>query len=139
MSGHYFAFSRNWLGADRLCGECGLTYAAGEHIEITTLKPYTSYVCPDDEGMGHSGIWTGAYLPVNRTLIQHLCICGREFVEEDRETWRLSWEMQREDGTWGPVERIGSRSSTTNQREGLLTLPEIRNVQLVQLVEAGEA
>lgn len=51
---HYFVFSRNWSGGGkRRCGECGLPYDDGDHIEITTLKPYTSYVCPTGGGLGH--------------------------------------------------------------------------------------
>lgn len=136
---HYFEFSRNFAGTHRLCGHCAKTYDDGAHIEITTLKSYTSYVCPSGEGLGHSAMYTGAYEPSLRTLSDHLCTCGREFVEEDRERWVISWEMQDDDGQWHPVERIGSRHSTESQRDGLLTLPEIRNVCLGRLVEAGDA
>lgn len=132
---HYFKFSRHFAGAHRLCGQCEKTYDDGPHIEITTLKPYTSYVCPSGGGLGHSAIRTGAYGPSLRSLTDHLCTCGLEFVEEDHERWLVSWEMQDDDGEWRPVERIGSRHSTESQRDGLLTLPEIRNVRLIRLVE----
>lgn len=142
MSSHYFVFSRNWRGSERLCGECSDTYDGGEHIEITTLKPYTKYVCPDDTGeLSHSSQWTGAYHPANRSLRDHLCVCGAEFVEEDTETWQLSWEAKSTpDSPWHPVSAVRSRHAAEVQHRGLLELIErgeaIRNVRLVRLVEA---
>jgi len=105
---HYFEFSTNWSGSERLCGTCGRSYDGGEHIEITTLKPYTSYVCPDAEkaGRGHSSKWTGAYRKELRSLRDHLCLCGKEFVEEDHERWELTYEVGPE---WRPVSVIRSR------------------------------
>lgn len=136
---HYFVFSRDFSGGQRLCGECRQNYDAGEHIEIATLKPYTNYVCPTGGGLGHSGIYTGALLPSNRTLRQHLCTCGAEYVEEDKETWQLSWEMQEPpDSPWRTVTATRTRHAAEQQRDGLLALADqgerIRNVQMVQLV-----
>lgn len=137
MGEHHFKFSTNWRGLDRLCGECNLTYDAGAHIEIAVLKPYTSYVCPSGEGLGHSSRWTGAYIPTLRTERDHLCACGLALVEEDTELWRLSWEMPAGDANWRRVERIGSRHSTEQQRDGLLALisngERIRGVELVRI------
>lgn len=139
MREHYFAFSTNWSGTDRLCGDCGLTYDDGAHIEITTLKPYTKYVCPSGGGYGHSSVYTGSYDPVGRRLTDHICLCGREFVEEDKETWRLSWEMDTGEG-WRHVEHIQSRHASEQQKAGLEELiakgEPIRNVKLVELREA---
>lgn len=147
MSEHYFKFSTNWnSNHERLCGDCHQTYNDGDHIEITTLKPYTSYVCPSGGGLdGHSAISTGEHRPELRTLRDHLCVCGAEFVEEDRETWRLSWEMQAPLGPprWRPVSVVRSRHAAEAQRDGLLQLIEqgepIRSVELVQLVEVTDA
>ncbi|NKR30672.1 hypothetical protein GS538_11885 [Rhodococcus hoagii] len=143
MSAHHFEFSRNWNGSERLCGTCNSTYAEGDHIEIAVLKPYTSYVCPSGGGLGHSSVWTGAYLPSLRTVRDHLCSCGLQFVEEDTELWRLSWEMQGDGTNWRRIDRVGSRHSTEHQRDGLEALisdgERIRDVQLVRLsVEAGQ-
>ncbi|AKD99198.1 hypothetical protein XU06_22845 [Rhodococcus erythropolis] len=136
---HHFKFSTNWRGQDRLCGQCGNTYGEGRHIEITILEPFTSYVCPSGKGLGHSGIYTGAYNPALRTMRDHLCDCGLRLVEEDTELWKLSWEMQDDDTPWRRIDRVGSRHSTQQQRDGLETLASngesIRNVRLVRLVE----
>lgn len=136
---HYFRFSRDFDGnGRRRCADCFQPYDAGDHIEITTLKPYTSYVCPTGGGLGHSSIWTGAYRPDGRSLRDHLCSCGAEFVEEDRQLWQLSWEMQTpfSDGNWVPQQVISSRHSTHQQHAGLLLLitqgEPIRNVALVK-------
>lgn len=141
MSEHHFMFSTDWRSNDRLCGECHLTYDEGDHIEITVLKPYTSYVCPSGKGLGHSSIWTGAYIPTLRTVRDHLCACGLEFVEEDAELWRLSWEMPADDTNWRRIERVGSRYSTEQQRDGLLALisggEQIRGVELVRVDGGG--
>lgn len=140
---HYFTGTFPHVGpGERLCKVCGQSYDDGEHIEITTLKPYTSYVCPTGGGRGHSSIWTGALLHSLRTLTQHLCVCGRELVEEDKETWRLTWEMQEPAGTpWRMVTAIRTKHQAIQQREGLVQLIEqgeqIRNVSLVQLDEVG--
>lgn len=143
MSAHYFTFSRDFVDGRRLCGDCRLNYDAGEHIEITVLEPYTSYVCPENRGqLGHSGRWTGAYLPELRRLSDGQCICGATLVKEDQETWRLSWEMQHPPGTpWHTVSKVQSRHGAETQRAGLLELIEqgepIRNVQLTQLREVS--
>lgn len=144
---HYFKFSTNWIatadGQKRLCGDCGDPYGIGDHIEVTVLKPYTKYVCPTDDGeQGHSSRWTGAYSPELRRPDDKLCVCGAEFVEEDTETWQLSWEMKRgPDDPWHPVSAIRSRHQAEKQRRGLLELIErgeaIRNVELVKLVPEG--
>lgn len=137
---HYFDGRHPHLGpGERRCKVCRLSYDDGDHIEITTLKPYTSYVCPTGGGTGHSGIWTGALLHSLRTLTQHLCVCGEAFVEEDKETWRLTWEMQDSAGTpWRTVTAIRTKHQAISQREGLTQLiaqgEPIRNVSLEQLV-----
>jgi hypothetical protein len=140
MTEHYFKWSRDFRESARLCGECHLTYEQGEHIEITTLEPYTSYVCPVDTGHGHSAMFTGAYRPELRSLTDHLCICGAVFVKEDRQQWQLSWEMRDESGRWYPVERIGSHHSTWVQWNGLNELEssgeDVRNVRLVRMNHA---
>lgn len=142
MTAHHFAFSTNWRDGERLCRDCRYTYADGDHIEINTLQPRTHYVCPTGGGMGHSSIYTGdSHLhPELRTPTEHLCMCGAEFVIEDTETWRLSWEMQEPPGTpWHKVAVIQSRHATELQRQGLLALAMegelIRSVEITQLVE----
>ena len=104
---------------------------------MTTLEPYTSYVCPGGGGYGHSSHWTGAYLLPRPTDGQ--CICGETYVKEDDEVWTLSWEMLGPYSSyWAPVRRNGSRHSTHQQRDGLLALIEagepIRRVELWQRV-----
>ena len=137
---HHFAFSTRFDGNDRRrCGSCSLTYDDGEHIEITILKPYTSYVCPTGGGLGHSSVWTGAYRPEGRSLRDGHCSCGAEYVEEDRELWQLSFEIQRPgDNHWTPVSTTKSKHAAQLQRAGLLELigqgEPIRNVELVKLV-----
>jgi hypothetical protein len=140
VSAHYFKFSRDFDGPDRICGECQLTYDRGEHVLIDRLKPYTNYVCPTGGGLGHSGISTGAYRPVNRALSDHRCVCGVEFVEEDKETWRLSWEMQTPlSPDWTRQSVVRSKHAAQQQHAGLIDLRNqgepIRNVTLVQVVE----
>lgn len=133
---HYFKFSTNWTAnGERRCGDCDQTYEAGQHIEITTLKPFTNYVCPAGGGYGHSGTYTGALIPSLRTLHQHLCICGAEFVEEDTESWTLTWEMKDPwSAEWRNVSKTQSKHAAHAQRAGLLELIErgeaIRNVEL---------
>ncbi|KLI05809.1 hypothetical protein ABW05_24545 [Mycolicibacterium senegalense] len=58
-------------------------------------------------------------------------------VKEDAEVWRLSFDMKdAQTGAWCPVERLGTKHSTHQQRDGLLTMPDdIANVQLVRLGE----
>jgi hypothetical protein len=134
---HVFTFSRDWSGGKRLCGECRLTYDEGNHIHVAVLEPYTSYVCPNGSGSGHSSVWSGSQnTPELRRLTDNLCTCGAIYVKEDDEKWLLSWEMKDPiTGQWRPVERVDTKHSTHEQRDGLLTLPdEIRNVQLRQLV-----
>ena len=142
-AGHYFAFSRNWLDGKRLCGECSRTYDGGDHIEVTVLKPYTSYVCPTGGGLGHSGRWTGAYRPELRSLRDKFCMCGAELVEEDAEKWLLSWEMQTPfHDEWRPVTKVDSKHATHSQRDGLLDLIDqgepIRNVSLTRVPSPAE-
>ncbi len=138
MNAHHFKFSTNWRGQHRLCGMCSCAYGEGDHVEIAILKPYTSYVCPSGKSLGHSGIWTGAYIPTLRTMRDHLCDCGLELVEEDTELWQLSWEMQDDNASWRRIDRVGSSHSTKQQRDGLETLiaagEAIRDVRLVRLV-----
>jgi hypothetical protein len=137
MEKHYFKFSTNWSNGKRLCGTCEKTYHEGNHILIETLKPYTSYVCPkSSQERGHSSVWTGASHehPELRTPTEHLCQCGTEYVEEDKETWELSYELGSD---WHPVSVVRSKWATHAQRDGLLELIQagepIRNVTLVQL------
>lgn len=135
MAEHYFVIvGNNFRGGVRMCGECDRGYDDGDHIEITDLKPYTSYVCPSGGGLGHSSRWTGAYHKDGRQLRLKFCICGAELVAEDAETWRLSWEMGTDYGEWRPVAREGSKHSTHLQHGGLLDLiaqgEPIRNVKL---------
>ena len=139
---HYFVFSRDFDGQDRICGDCRSTYDRGDHILIDKLKPYTKYVCPESSGrtggLGHSGTWTGAYTPVQRTLRDHLCICGLELVEEDNEQWRLTWEMVTPPSDdWHPVTVVRSKHTALSQQAGLLELIDqgepIRNVVLEQV------
>lgn len=136
---HYFEFSRDFVDGERICGSCRLSYATGEHIEITTLKPFTNYICPSGGGTGHSSIYTGAHRPELRNLREHICACGRELVEEDHEKWMLQFEVER-DGVWAPVEVVQSRHATEQQYAGLMDLIEegepIRNVKRTQLVAA---
>lgn len=132
---HYFKFSTNWSSGQRLCGDCNLSYDAGQHIEITTLKPFTNYVCPTGGGYGHSSTYTGALIPSLRTLHQHLCICGNEFVVEDNESWTLTWEMKDPwSDEWRTVSNTQSKHAAHAQRDGLLELIErgedVRNVVL---------
>jgi hypothetical protein len=137
---HVFAFSRNWSGGKRLCGTCNLNYDDGDHIHVAVLEPYTSYVCPNDSGRGHSSMWSGSQkTPELRRPTDILCTCGATYVKEDDEKWLLSWDMKdAHTGDWRPVERIGTKHATHEQRDGLLTMPdEIANVQLVQLVRAS--
>lgn len=142
---HHFKFSTVWRGNQRLCGICSLPYDEGNHIEITTLKPYTSYVCPSGGGYGHSGRYTGSHdHPELRTVRDHLCACGAEFVEEDRERWLLSWEMRSPSSSqWHRVETVASRHASEAQQAGLLALVEagepIRDVKRVELVESERA
>lgn len=136
MTAHVFAFSRDWSGAKRLCGECHLNYDQGDHIHVAVLEPYTSYVCPKGGGEGHSGVWSGSQdTPELRTPTDNLCTCGETYVKEDTEEWLLSWDMKDPwTGKWRPIERRGTKHSTHEQRDGLLTMPdEIRNVQLVRV------
>ena len=144
MSGeHYFAFSTTWRDGKRLCGECGLKYADGEHIEVNVLKPFTSYVCSSGGGYGHSGTWSGAQdVPELRSPRDIFCACGLEFVEEDAETWQLTWEMKLQGrGDWTPHSAIRSKHAAQQQRDGLLALIDqgerIRAVRLERLVVAG--
>jgi hypothetical protein len=135
---HYFQFSTTWQESKRLCGECKQPYAEGPHIEITKLRSFTSYVCPTGGGYGHSSTWTGAYALDGRRLRDHLCICGEEFVEEDSEQWRLSWEhVGPFSDDWVPVTNTQSRHAAKQQHEGLLQLiaegERIRNVTLEQV------
>lgn len=138
MLAHIFKFSRNWRDGKRLCGECHQTYDAGDHEHIAALKPYTSYVCPNDgDGGPHSSVWSGAQnVPELRGPNDAYCrCCGAQYVEEDREVWRLSWEyVSPWTGDWTPCERLGTNHSTEQQCAGLLSMPdEIRNVQRKRL------
>lgn len=142
MSAHYFVFSRDFNGPDRICAECCQTYDVGDHLLIDTLKPRTHYVCPESSDRtgahGHSSIYTGAYRPVMRTLRDHLCTCGRELVEEDTEQWRLTFEAQTPlDPEWHKVTVVQSRHAALEQQAGLLQLIDqgepIRNVALEQV------
>lgn len=136
MAEHVYQFSREWSGGKRLCGECRQTYEQGEHTHVAVLKPYTSYVCPNDTGRGHSSVWSGAQnVPELRKPTDDRCICGAQLVEEDREVWRLSWEyVSPWTGDWTPCERLGSKHSTEQQQAGLVSMPdEVRNVQLVKV------
>lgn len=133
---HVFTFSRDWSGGKRLCGTCHLNYDDGAHIHVAVLEPYTRYVCPNDTGRGHSSCWSGSQdVPELRTPTGNLCICGSQYVKEDDEEWKLSWEMKDpHTGNWRPIKRRGTKHSTLHQRDGLVTMPdEIRNVQLVRL------
>ncbi|MDV7192610.1 hypothetical protein [Mycolicibacterium fortuitum] len=133
---HIFTFSRNWSGGKRLCGTCHLNYDDGDHIHVAVLEPYTSYVCPKGGGIGHSGVWSGSQAVAElRSPTDNLCICGATLVKEDDEVWRLSWTMKDpHTGSWRPVERVGTKHSTHEQRDGLLTMPdEVANVQLVRV------
>lgn len=136
MDPHYFAFRPHPGVGPRPCGDCGLPYDLGNHIEITTLKAFTNYVCPTGGGYGHSSIYTGALRPDMRTLRQHLCICGAEFVEEDAERWLVSFEVDQGTG-WHPVEVVRSKHAAQQQHEGLLAQVQqgepIRNVRLAKL------
>lgn len=139
---HYFAFSRDFdpTTGKRRCGECRHIYDRGEHIEVTVLKPYTKYVCSVGGGLGHSSHWTGAYLPENRRLSDGSCMCGADLVEEDGETWQLSWEMCTPLAPeWHRTTVVRSRHAAEQQRDGLLELIDqgepIRDVRLIQLVE----
>lgn len=133
---HFVIVGNNFRGGVRMCGQCDLGYDDGDHIEITDLKPYTSYVCPNGGGtLGHSGVWTGAYRADGRSLRDRLCICGAELVEEDTEQWRLSWEMKTPySDDWRPITKVDSKHATHAQRDGLLALIDegepIRNVTL---------
>lgn len=134
---HIFAFSQNWSGSKRLCGTCCLTYDEGNHIHVAVLEPYTSYVCPNDTGQGHSSVWSGSQsIPELRSPTANLCICGATYVREDTEIWLLSWDMKDpHTGEWRSIERRGTQHSTLQQRDGLLTMTdEIRNVKLVRKV-----
>lgn len=141
-AGHYFEFSRVFVDGRRLCGACRRNYDDGDHIEVAVLKPYTSYVCPEGAGqLGHSGRWTGAYIPELRSLRDKFCICGAELVEEDSEQWLLSWEMRTPfNDDWRPVTKVDSRHATHSQRTGLLELVDqgepIRNVTLTRVHSA---
>lgn len=140
MEHHHFTFSTKWSGHNRLCGTCGQTYGNGLHIEITDLKPYTSYVCPTGGGRGHSSRWTGAYARELRSPRDAFCGCGERLVEEDQEKWLLSWELADEVG-WHRVEVIRSRHGAEQQKVGLEQLIDqgepIRNVALEQLITSG--
>lgn len=142
MSAHDFQFSRDFVDGRRLCGECRMNYDDGDHTLIEVLKPYTKYVCPESSGrtgmLGHSGTWTGAYLPEMRRRRDDKCSCGATFVEEDTEQWRLSWEMVSPfTGEWKPVTKVQSKHGALSQQVGLLELIDqgepIRNVRLEQV------
>lgn len=140
---HYFEFSRDFVNGKRLCGACRQNYDDGDHIEVTVLKPYTSYACPSGGGLGHSGHWTGAYRPELRSLRDKFCICGLALVEEDSEQWVLSWEMQTPFADdWRPVTKVDSKHATHSQRDGLLELIDqgepIRNVSLTRVAPSSE-
>lgn len=140
---HTFEFSTNWSETRRrLCKRCSLDYDAGEHIEVKVLKPFTNYVCPVGAGqLGHSGVYSGAQnSPELRSPQDKFCICGAEFIEEDTETWRLSFEIPAlHTGERTPVERVGTRTSTHNQKAGLEELvragEHVRKIRLTRLVE----
>lgn len=61
---------------------------------IEPLKPYTKYDCPRGVGLGHSGLYTGAYLRPRPK--DGVCICGERMVAEDDtkdgHVYRLEWE-----------------------------------------------
>jgi hypothetical protein len=137
---HYFAFSSTFRNGERVCRECDRSYARGDHLVVDRLKPRTKYVCPSGGGLGHSGMYTGALdaHPELRRPDEHLCICGEEFVEEDTETWQLTFEMRTPlDPEWHTVKVVRSRHASEQQRLGLIALAEqgepIRNVNLVRL------
>lgn len=136
---HFVIVGNNFRDGVRMCGRCDRGYDDGNHIEITDLKPYTSYVCPVANGaLGHSSRWTGAYRPDGRQVRDKFCICGELLVEEDNEVWRLSWEMVTSPSDdWHPVSKVASRHASHAQRDGLLQLiaqgEPIRNVTLEQV------
>ena len=136
MTAHYFRFSRDFDGnGRRKCAECRLQYDDGEHIEVTVLEPYTSYVCPSGGGLGHKSVYTGAYRPEHRSPSDAFCCCGAELVEEDRERWRVAFETQTPlEPEWHPVEVVRSKHAAHQQHAGLLLLvtqgEPIRNVVL---------
>lgn len=138
---HYFAFSRHFDGNDRLCADCHQAYAAGPHRAVENLlRPRTHFVCPSGEVDGHSGVYTGALHPELRRPGDDHCICGRQYVEEDNETWRLTFETQTPlDPEWHTVSVVRSRHAAQAQRDGLLSLIEqgepIRNVELYEVQE----
>jgi hypothetical protein len=141
---HYFVFTTNWRNGQRLCGECNLTDVEGDHPDPWVdmgIKERTHYVCPTGGGLGHSSRYTGSPPLSLRDVKGAFCCCGERLVEEDHETWRLSWEVQTWlDPAWHTTTVIRSRHAAEAQRTGLLTLIEqgepIRNVVLTQLVEA---
>lgn len=141
QASHYFAFTSTFRNGQRICGACDRAYDEGQHIAVNLLKPRTSYVCPTGGGLGHSGVYTGNLdaRPELRRPDENLCICGREYVEEDQETWQLTWEMQTPfDPEWHSVSVVRSKYAAHQQRDGLLASAEsgspIRNVELVRLV-----
>jgi hypothetical protein len=88
--------------------------------------------------LGHSGRWTGAYLPEGRRLTDDKCACGQTLVEEDREQWRVSFETRTPThDDWHPVTAVRSRHAAHQQHAGILALIEqgepIRNVTLEQV------
>lgn len=143
LAPHHFMFSTRFVDGRRLCGACGDDYDAGHHILITTLKPYTTYVCPNDNGAGrHRSIYTGAFAPELRRVGQERCICGARLVEQDTEHWELTFDLLREDGTWHTIRKVVSRHETHTQKHGLDALAAaaggVRNVTLTRLVRATE-
>lgn len=97
---HVFAFSRDWSGGKRLCGECHLTYDDGDHLHVAVLEPFTSYVCPKGRGRGHSSVWSGTQdVPELRSPSDALCSCGATYVKAENppkfagSQFRVSWEM----------------------------------------------
>ena len=138
---HYFVFSAEWLDGQRLCGECRQTDVGGDHPDPWVdlgIRERTNYVCPADSGLGHSSTYTGSPPLSLRSSRDAFCSCGERYVEEDSETWQLTFETCTPlDPDWHTVTVVRSRHAAEQQRDGLLELIEqgepIRNVQLVEL------
>lgn len=104
------------------------------------LKPHTNYRCPvGGDQIGHSSLWTGAYLYPRGG--DGRCICGEEMVEvvEDGHTYRVEWEQVGPFGDdWHPSSReTTDRVSAEDQYRTLIAWAEtgeesVRNVRILR-------
>lgn len=114
--------------------------------DVPRLKKYTKYRCPTGGGLGHGAKWTGA-LPCGQGPFDHLCPCGREYIEtvEDGHVYRVEWEMLGPwGGDWHPTskehkDRIEAVDQYRTLTEWAATGAEpVRNVRMSRSVSSWE-